>query len=116
VNGGWKGSTRKSRLPPNWPQIRLRIGERDRWRCQWRLPSGFICGKHANQIDHKIPGDDHSDENLQCLCEEHHTLKSSSEGARAKWARIKATKARVERPPEQVPVIKPKEPPRYAGF
>jgi 5-methylcytosine-specific restriction protein A len=116
VNGGWKGSTRKSRLPPDWPQIRLRIGTRDNWQCQWRMPNGFICGAHANQIDHKVPGDDHSDENLQCLCEEHHKVKSSSEGGAAKYAAIKAAKARVARPQEEHPIIKPASKPKYPGF
>lgn len=112
----WETSNRKSRLPANWPQIRLRIGNRDNWSCQWRV-GARKCGAHANQVDHIIPGDDHSDSNLQMLCEEHHKRKSSSEGGAAYWAQFNAKKKSFMRPVEKPPAPPPiNGPPKYAGF
>lgn len=81
---GWQNSSRRDELPPGWKQIiRPRILRRDGWKCQWRMTSSRKCGQPANQVDHVIPGNDHSDENLQSLCEWHHGKKSGGEGGRA---------------------------------
>jgi len=78
---GWEGSTRKSRLPEDWPQRRIQVLARDGGRCQWRdRPDVQICGRRGNQVDHIIPGDDHRLTNLQVLCEPHHNVKSAREG------------------------------------
>ena len=95
---GWEGSDRKSRLPPNWGRLRLRVLRRDAYKCQWRdVYTGEKCLAPANQVDHVIPGDDHREENLQSLCAHHHGKKSSQEG--------NAAKARFpnKRPPERHP-------------
>ena len=86
----WASSTRKSRLPPNWPKIRAAILARDGGICHvCRLPG-------ADQVDHVIAGDDHRDENLAAIhgypC---HQRKSSAEGH--------AHRPKTKRPPEQHP-------------
>lgn len=83
---GWRNSTRRQRLPKNWPAIRQRILDRDHHQCQWvRADTGHPCGLPANQVDHIIPdsqGGSNADTNLQALCPWHHQRKSSSEGGR----------------------------------
>lgn len=113
---GWYSSDRKSRLPPNWGQLRLAVGRRDGWKCQHLLADNSLCGAPANQIDHIIPNDDDSMSNLQCMCEAHHRTKSSQEGAAARAARVRATKARVVRPQETAPVVVPATKPRFPGM
>jgi 5-methylcytosine-specific restriction endonuclease McrA len=82
----WQGSTRKDTLPPNWEKvIRPRILARDHHQCQHiRSDRNRICGARANQVDHidQERRDDHSDANLQSLCQWHHQRKSSAEGGR----------------------------------
>ena len=97
-SGQWAGSDRRDRLPADWPTRRKRIGRRDGWKCQWPKKSGQLCLQPANQIDHREPGVDHSDENLWALCEWHHGKKSGGEGGRASYSRRKAVKNRLRRP------------------
>lgn len=75
----WANSTRSARLPPNWPQLRTAVWERDGdicWVCH--LPG-------ADEIDHKQAGDNHDLANLAPIhnnpC---HRRKSASEGAQAR--------------------------------
>ena len=76
---------RKARLPKDWPRRRLRILRRDRYQCQMPVyEGGPPCLAPANQVDHKLRGDDHSDENLWSLCRPHHARKSSQEGNAAR--------------------------------
>lgn len=79
----WQNSSRRDRLPSNWPQIRKRILRRDGKVCQWRLEDGGKCLAPATDVDHIRAGDDHSDGNLRSLCYDHHKFKSSQEGAQA---------------------------------
>ncbi|MFF3312448.1 HNH endonuclease [Streptomyces sp. NPDC002952] len=79
----WEGSTRRARLPKDWPRTRRRILRRDGYECQTRFSDGRLCGLPANQVDHIEPGNDHRDANLQALCTWCHTHKSSSEGGTA---------------------------------
>ena len=85
--GGWKGSTRKARLPPDWPRRRAQVLARDNYRC--------FCGMPATDVDHVVPGDDHRLSNLRSLCRAHHLQKSSKEGVSARKHR--------RRPPEPHP-------------
>jgi len=87
----WAGSDRRSRLPANWPAIRVEILKRDGHRCTWLFRPGQRCPKRIDlQVDHIIPNDDHSPSNLRTLCETHHNWKSAREGVAAKAAK-KAT-------------------------
>lgn len=79
MTGQWRDSTRKARLPPDWPRIRARILKRDGHRCTW-VDHGTRCTTPATDVDHVIAGDDHRDANLRSLCQPHHRAKSSSEG------------------------------------
>lgn len=80
----WEGSDRRSRLPADWPTLRRRILRRDGYRCQERLADGSLCDARATDVDHVIPGDDHSESNLRSLCSWHHRRKSSREGNAAR--------------------------------
>lgn len=78
---GWRSAP----LPKGWDRIRRRILRRDRWKCQWPVATGGLCGEQANQVDHKVGAaqgvDDHSDENLQALCRWHHDQKTGREAS-----------------------------------
>lgn len=80
----WNGSTRRQRLPNNWPQLRAEVLHRDSFRCQWISPAfNSLCGDEATDVDHIIHGDNHHPSNLQALCAYHHRQKSGSEGGLA---------------------------------
>lgn len=96
MSGQWAGSNRRSELPADWPQRRALVLDRDGHRCRWRARDK-VCGKHANEVDHIRPGNDHRPENLQALCTNHHAIKSSREGNAARWA------VRRQRPAERHP-------------
>jgi 5-methylcytosine-specific restriction endonuclease McrA len=97
AGGKFQGSTRRSRLPADWVKRRAKVLKRD----------GYIChvckGPGADGVDHIVPGDDHSLDNLAAI---HHRVapychrtKSSSEGGLA----AQAKKIPRRRPPEQHP-------------
>lgn len=96
-------SKRKRELPPDWAATRRRILKRDGGVCrQWLKDSDgnwFQCKAPANQVDHKKRGNDHSDANLQALCEEHHKRKTNRESREAR-AEIRN---RLRRPVERHP-------------
>lgn len=83
MTGPWEGSTRRQRLPRDWPAIRRRILARDGWRCTWH-DEGGRCTAPAGQVDHVHPGDNHDDANLAALCDMHHRAKSAREGNAAR--------------------------------
>lgn len=113
----WHKSDRKSRLPQNWEALRRVVGKRDDWTCQWRFSDGTICGLPGNQIDHIIPSGSDDPENLRCLCEAHHAIKSSREGGRAAQEELRALKERVRRKPEEnAPRQFPGPKPMFKGF
>lgn len=97
----WDGSTRRARLPKNWPAIRRRIIRRDEGRCTALYSDGRRCDLPGTDVDHVIPGDDHTEANLQLLCPWHHTHKSSSEGGTA----AALTRASVHRRPSTHPAL-----------
>ncbi|WP_038516710.1 HNH endonuclease [Amycolatopsis japonica] len=87
----WQGSARRERLPRNWEtEIRPKVLERDRYVCQIK---GQGCTRHATDVDHVTPGDDHSLANLRAVCSTCHGRKSSAEGVAAR-ARLRALRAR----------------------
>lgn len=95
--GGWAGSDRRSRLPKDWPRIRNRVLKRDGHRCTHTDYRGVRCPEIATDVDHIIPGDDHSEANLRSLCEWHHKKKSSGEGGAARAAARKKINQRFQR-------------------
>lgn len=96
----WQNSTRRDRLPPDWPRIRKRVLRRDKYLCQHRDADGDLCAAYATDVDHKDRGDDHRLENLQSLCGEHHRAKSSSEGGEALAAHRREINSRFRRTEE----------------
>lgn len=89
----WEGSDRRGRLPANWPALIAAVKKRARAtsrlgieQCEARLPSGKRCPRQGTDVDHIIPGDDHSLKNLRLLCGYHHGKKSSREGFEARQA------------------------------
>lgn len=86
----WEGSDRRARLPADWPKRVAKTKHLAKNRCQWILESGRRCPRKGTDCDHIIHGDNHSQANLQLLCEAHHSIKTSRE-ARAALARRKIT-------------------------
>lgn len=100
MSGGWKGSTRGSRLPSDWGKRCGQIHHRSGWTCEFPV-GDRRCGRYADGgVDHIVPGDDHSLENLRDTCAGHHRRKSSREGNAAKALKKVAIKGkRVEEHP-----------------
>jgi 5-methylcytosine-specific restriction endonuclease McrA len=81
---GWNGSSRRETLPPDWPQIRSAVLERDHHQCQHvREDTGRICGLLATDCDHIGDRTDHRMSNLRALCHWHHLRRSGQQGGRA---------------------------------
>ncbi len=97
----WEGSTRRQRLPRDWPRIVRRIKRRDKGVCVARYSDGRQCGLPGTDVDHIAPGDDHSDANLQLLCSWHHRRKSAAEGGTAAGL----TRVRTARPTPTHPAL-----------
>ncbi|MEV5319179.1 HNH endonuclease [Streptomyces sp. NPDC052687] len=97
----WEGSTRRSRLPKNWALIRRRVLRRDKGVCQARFSDGRLCGAVATDVDHIVPGDDHSMANLRALCGWCHARKSAQEGGQA----AALTRVRMDRPKPPHPAL-----------
>ncbi|MCZ0996303.1 HNH endonuclease signature motif containing protein [Streptomyces noursei] len=97
----WMGSDRRSRLPRNWPVLRLSVLKRDGFQCVAVLrDTGARCTAPATDVDHIVPGDDHDPANLQALCRWHHARKSSAEGAAARRRRVSRRRPAERHPGE----------------
>lgn len=59
------------------------------------------CTNPGVDVDHIVPGDDHSLSNLRLLCRWHHKAKSSAEGNAAK-------RRKPRRQPERHPGVRPR--------
>jgi 5-methylcytosine-specific restriction enzyme A len=92
LSNKWKDSDRKLRLPSNWNSLRKKVLVRDNHKCT-------KCGYKATQVDHIVPGDNHSLDNLQSLCTQCHGIKSSLEGVMAR----QRNKSLRQRPSENHP-------------
>jgi 5-methylcytosine-specific restriction enzyme A len=77
---GWSSSTRRQRLPKDWPRLRTAVLERDPI-CRLRYPG---CTDRATEVDHRHRGDDHSLANLQGVCSSCHKRKTTSESQQAR--------------------------------
>ena len=80
----WNSSTRRSRLPDDWPQLVAEVKRRAKGRCQYavHVPG---CDGTGTDCDHIVQGDDHSLTNLQWLsgpCHEHKTRIDNGLGRR----------------------------------
>ena len=86
VASGWSGSTRRSRLPVDWPARRHAVMQRDHWQCRIRGPQ---CVVLAAEVDHINRGDDHDTVNLRAVCVPCHRAKTAAEGNSAKPRRVR---------------------------
>ncbi len=78
----------------DWGRRRRVVLVRDGGVCQWRLSDGGLCGRVASDVDHVVANDDDSFGNLRALCSEHHRVKSSGEGWRAREGRLREVRGR----------------------
>ncbi|WP_280350367.1 HNH endonuclease [Nocardia abscessus] len=92
----WSSSNRSSQLPSDWESRRRQVLSRDDWICQIE---DIGCRLEATDVDHIIPGNDHSLGNLRAACAPCHARKSSAEG----HARKRELRSRRFRPPERHP-------------
>lgn len=85
----WKGSTRRARLPQDWPARRAAAESRAGGRCEAEsrlgVPHHRDCTRIGAECDHIRPGDDHSPANLCWLSAPCHKAKTARESrARAR--------------------------------
>lgn len=109
----WRGSTRKGRLPVDWPRLRKVVLERSDYHCEW-VEDGRPCFTRATDVDHIVAGDLNTLDNLQSLCRKHHLQKTGRE-ARAVQEKLKAL---ARRPAEKQPGVidGPPTPTEHRGF
>nr|DAP09027.1 MAG TPA: HNH endonuclease bacteriophage, HNH Endonuclease, DNA.52A [Caudoviricetes sp.] len=62
----WATSTRRDRLPKDWPNIRAKIIRRARGMCE-ATDHDPRCNGKGTEVDHITPGDNHSLNNLRLL-------------------------------------------------
>jgi 5-methylcytosine-specific restriction protein A len=92
-------SPRSQELPPDWQTRRANAKRRAAGRCERITPDGTRCNARGNQCDHIIPGNNHSLDNLEWLCQPHHAAKSAAEGHDA----MRAQRAKLRHPTERHP-------------
>jgi 5-methylcytosine-specific restriction endonuclease McrA len=84
----WKGSRRKSQLPPDWQKRRALVLDRDGHSCRCpgcrRCSSELACERPATDVDHVQPGQNHDLGNLRSLCRSCHGHKTAAEGNAAR--------------------------------
>jgi len=99
----WSSSTRRSRLPKDWPTRRLKAKARAKGSCQAE-PHDPRCDGIGNECDHIINNDDHSLTNLQWLSTPCHIAKTKREAAEAKASRRLSFKLPREQHPNRTSV------------
>lgn len=80
MSGGWVGSTRRSRLPKDWPVRVAAVKARAHGMCEAEQHDPE-CDGTGRECDHVIQGDDHSLNNLQWLSTPCHKAKTRAENA-----------------------------------
>ena len=72
-------SRRTAPLPPDWEETRVRVLQRDDYRC-------YVCHGFATEVDHVRPasqGGTDDDSNLRAICRSCHASKTGREGQAA---------------------------------
>lgn len=80
----WAGSTRRARLPRNWPTLRARVLQRDSQRCTHHDEHGHRCPARATDVHHLNGDDNHTPSNLASLCSAHHATETGRQGNAAR--------------------------------
>ena len=85
MSGKWAGSTRRARLPSDWPKRVAHTRDRAGGMCEgislggeprWHVPT---CNGIGTDCDHDKAGDDHALTNLRWLSRPCHTHKTQAE-------------------------------------
>lgn len=76
----WATSTRRSRLPRNWPKLVAMTKHRAKGKCQAQTHVAD-CDGYGRECDHIQAGDDHRMVNLQWLSTPCHKAKTQAEAA-----------------------------------
>lgn len=98
----WDTSTRRSRLPSDWPQRREQVKARAQGRCQAAAHEPE-CSGIGSECDHVVAGDDHRLSNLQWLSGPCHRAKTKREAQAAKDAIRAARRRPIEAHPGLLP-------------
>jgi 5-methylcytosine-specific restriction protein A len=79
----WVGSTRRPRLPDDWPDLRAQAERRAGGRCEadtrLGIPHHRDCNRLGSECDHIRQGDDHRPTNLCWLSTPCHRAKTARE-------------------------------------
>lgn len=94
----WENSTRRDRLPDNWPALVAQVKRRAQGRCEANVHVPE-CNGHGRDVDHIAQGDNHHPTNLQYLSTPCHQAKTRAENA----ARNKLNAELKRRPQEPHP-------------
>lgn len=98
----WHNSTRRQRLPKDWPTRVTAVKRRAQGLCEATHHTPDCTGQ-GQDVDHITQGDDHSLTNLQYLSRQCHDAKTRSENA----ARNRLHAALKRRPAEPHPGARP---------
>lgn len=101
----WNTSTRRTRLPKDWPDIRKRIKARADGICEHRDHRGVRCTQPGTECHHLGADTDHRDHMLQWICTPHHKTITQAQARAAQHAKYTAAK---KRKPEAHPGIRPR--------
>lgn len=85
----WATSTRRQRLPRNWPTLRDQVKARAHGLCE-ATTHARTCNGYGTDADHITPGDDHRLTNLQWLSTPCHRAKTTAEAIARNHARAQA--------------------------
>ena len=94
----WESSTRRARLPKDWPKRVAQVKKRSNGLCEATRHVAECDGLGA-EVDHRTQGDDHTMANLQHLSTPCHAAKTKAENA----ARNKLNAQLRRRPTEPHP-------------
>lgn len=86
---------RTTPLPPDWPQRRLRVLQRDGYRCQIRLAG---CKGRANEVHHTQDPTDHRDAVLISACDSCHATLTGQQAAQARWKKYDRRRPQAPHP------------------
>lgn len=98
----WSNSTRRQRLPKDWPKRVAQVKRRAQGLCE-ATKHAPGCDGHGKDVDHITQGDTHHLANLQYLSRECHDAKTRAENA----ARNRLNAALRRRPTETHPGVRP---------
>jgi 5-methylcytosine-specific restriction enzyme A len=111
MSAGWAGSDRRQRLPVNWDALKAEGRRRNPAQvCHW-------CGEPGgDEFDHKVRGDDHSQENLDWIHGPRYVQARAAEGVAVpnchgektalEAAAARAARPKRNRPPEVHPALR----------